>query len=66
MIESIINEVCEKYRPEVEALQAQLESDEGISLTLPYVMSEEEKQKILFQHLFNGLDKPLKLCSSIG
>jgi hypothetical protein len=60
MLEYIIDEVCEKYRLRIAALQAAVASDEG----LPYMpcppMTEEQKQRLLFGHLFTGLDKPLR------
>ncbi|ATG90519.1 hypothetical protein [Methylomonas koyamae] len=68
MIEAILHDVCKKRRPEIEALEAALCSEEGLVYRSLPPVTEEQKQRLLFGHLFAGLDQPLKIppCSSIG
>lgn len=52
--------VVKKYRPIIDALSAELESDDGLVFIPAVPMTEEQKQRLLFGHFFTGLDKPLR------
>lgn len=60
-LESAFFQVVHKYRPQVESLQARLNSEEGLSVLPSANLAESQKQALLFGHFFQGLDKPLKV-----
>ncbi len=60
MIESHLYQVVKKYRPIIEALAAELDSDAGLTVTPAPALTREQHQKLLFGHLFAGVDQPLK------
>lgn len=64
MIESTLAQVAEKYRPQLDALEQQLDSDEGLLLLPAAPLTREQHQKLLFGHLFAGVDQPLNLPDS--
>jgi len=64
MIESILAQLAEQYRPQIEALEQKLASDEGLLLLPPAPLTREQHQKLLFGHLFAGADQPLNLPES--
>ncbi|MDD2760922.1 MAG: hypothetical protein PHH11_11585 [Methylomonas sp.] len=59
-LEATINYVASKYRPYIEALDAQLNSEYGLLFIPSAPLTEEQCEKLLFGRLFVGVDKPLK------
>ncbi|AEG00739.1 hypothetical protein [Methylomonas methanica] len=59
-LESAFAQVVIKYRPQIEALESQLSSDDGLPVELFAPLAEEQKQALLFGSFFAGRDKPLK------
>jgi len=64
MIEASMQYVADKYGPAIQALEAQISSEEGIPY-IPYrPLTKEQHQCALFGHLFAGVDQPLNF--SVG